>query len=138
MSVNTGEILPIVTSTPWVPTEQGRKDTQVIPVVSKVEGGTTKKVGEDKNKDKSEQKDSPLQSRDQEFQTHIAEKVQEFLDEATNVQLKFKVDSGFGETRVQVLDKKSGEVIRQIPPESLLEVHSKLEELRGILFDSKA
>jgi len=138
MSVNTGEILPIVTSTPWVPTEQGRKDTQVIPVVSKVEGGTTKKVGEEKNKNKSEQQDSPLQSRDEEFQTRIAEKVQEFLDEATNVQLKFKVDSGFGETRVQVLDKKSGEVIRQIPPESLLEVHSKLEELRGILFDSKA
>ncbi|MEN6439353.1 MAG: flagellar protein FlaG [Syntrophobacter sp.] len=136
MSVNTGEILPIVTSSPWAPTEQSRKDTPVIPVVSRVEGGATKKVGEDKNK--SEQRESPVQSRDQASQEHMAAKVQEFLDEATNVQLKFKVNSDAGETVVQVLDKDSGEVIRQIPPESLFEVHSKLEELRGVLFDGKA
>lgn len=136
MSVNTGEILPIVTSNSWVQPDQGRKETQAIPAVGKVEGGTTSKIGEGKEK-REQQQGSPLYSREHQFHEHVVEKVQEFLDEATNVQLKFTVESGFGEATVQVLDKESGEVIRQIPPESLRDVEGKLDELRGLLFDDK-
>ncbi len=36
---------------------------------------------------------------------------------------------------VKILDKKSGEVVRQFPPEEILALHQRMEELRGVLFD---
>lgn len=36
---------------------------------------------------------------------------------------------------VSVVDSETQEVIRQIPPEALLEARRQLEELRGLLFD---
>jgi flagellar protein FlaG len=36
---------------------------------------------------------------------------------------------------VQIRDSESGELIRQIPPEHLLEASRRLNELRGLLFD---
>lgn len=39
---------------------------------------------------------------------------------------------------VQVLDSESGEVLRQIPPETLLEANRQLSALRGLLFDDRS
>ena len=38
---------------------------------------------------------------------------------------------------VKIADKKSGEIMREIPPEALLKFARHLEELKGILFDEK-
>ena len=39
---------------------------------------------------------------------------------------------------VQILDRESGELIRQIPPDDLLEANRRLNELRGLLFDDRS
>lgn len=39
---------------------------------------------------------------------------------------------------VQILDSDSGEVLRQIPPETLLEANRQLSNLRGLLFDDRS
>ncbi|OIQ02531.1 MAG: hypothetical protein AUK55_00645 [Syntrophobacteraceae bacterium CG2_30_61_12] len=67
----------------------------------------------------------------------LVDEVQSYLDNL-NIQLHFQLDDRTGESVVQVLDPDSGDVIRQIPPEELLEIRGKLEELRGILFDRRA
>jgi flagellar protein FlaG len=38
---------------------------------------------------------------------------------------------------VSVVDSETQEVIRQIPPEALLEARRQLDELRGLLFDDR-
>ena len=38
---------------------------------------------------------------------------------------------------VKIADKKSGEIMREIPPEALLKFARHLEELKGILFDER-
>ena len=38
---------------------------------------------------------------------------------------------------VKIADKKSGEIMREIPPEALLKFARHLEELKGILFDDE-
>ena len=44
--------------------------------------------------------------------------LQRFLDNAlAGTQLRFRVESDIGRVVVQVLDSKSGEVLRQIPPD---------------------
>jgi flagellar protein FlaG len=39
---------------------------------------------------------------------------------------------------IEVTDRKSGELIRQIPSEEVMELRARLDELVGILFDQKA
>ncbi len=66
----------------------------------------------------------------------VVEDVQQYLQEH-NIQLSFQVHEKTGDLVVRVLDKDSGEVIRQIPPEEILKLREKLEELTGVLLNGK-
>lgn len=69
--------------------------------------------------------------------------LKEVLDVARNhfqvldVGLDFSVHGDTGRIQVSVTDKQTGEVIREIPPEGVLNLMAKLEEMMGILFDQK-
>lgn len=63
--------------------------------------------------------------------------VQDRMDQmGTNLQ--FAMDKVAEDIVVKVTDKKSGELIRQIPSEDVVKLRKKLEELSGLLFDEKA
>ncbi|SMC19466.1 flagellar protein FlaG [Desulfacinum hydrothermale DSM 13146] len=63
--------------------------------------------------------------------------VQNYLQDL-NIKLSFELHEETGDMVVSVVNKETGEVIRQIPPEELLELREKLEELTGVLFNGKA
>lgn len=65
----------------------------------------------------------------------LAGQMQEFIG-SFNRNLQFKVDEDSGRNVVTVLDD-SGEVIRQIPSEELLDVITRLAEASGGLIDIK-
>lgn len=67
----------------------------------------------------------------------MAEQMDEFVGSFTH-ELKFRVDEDSGRNVVTVVDKKSGDTIRQIPTEELLEVVARLAEASGGLIDVKA
>lgn len=67
----------------------------------------------------------------------LVEEVQDYLDNL-NIQLSFKIHEKTGDMVVQVLNRETGELIRQLPPEELLDLKDKLSELRGVLFHQKA
>ncbi|MCG5536379.1 flagellar protein FlaG [Ectothiorhodospira mobilis] len=52
--------------------------------------------------------------------------------------LQFTVDEDTGRTVVKVFDARSEELIRQLPPEEILEVAAYMDELRGLLVQDKA
>jgi len=52
--------------------------------------------------------------------------------------LHIKVDDQSEKVVIQVISKSSGKVIRQIPPEEMLKIASKIEEMMGVLFDKSA
>lgn len=54
-----------------------------------------------------------------------------------NVALEFSIHKKTGETVVKVIDKDTGKLIRQIPPQEMLDLADKLEDMMGILFDKK-
>jgi len=70
--------------------------------------------------------------------------LQEALDEVQGrldmmgTNLQFAMDKVAEDIVVKVTDKKSGELIRQIPSEDVIKLRKKLEELTGLLFDEKA
>ncbi len=66
----------------------------------------------------------------------VVEDVQQYLQQH-NIRLSFELHDKTGDLVVRVLDKDSGEVIRQIPPEEMLKLREKLEELTGVLLNGK-
>jgi flagellar protein FlaG len=55
-----------------------------------------------------------------------------------NIALDFSIDPTTGDRVVRILDKKTGEVIRQVPPEEVLRVMAALRSLKGLLLSTKS
>ncbi len=53
-------------------------------------------------------------------------------------QLKFRVHEGTGRIWVQVIDTRTQEVVKEIPPERYLDLVARIWELVGILVDERA
>ena len=125
------EIQPIVTES-WVRSEQGSADAQKtiqpVPENTKSSGG---RIGAKSGSlhaaasDNSGEKDLDVES--------LLADVQDYVSEM-NIGLDFRVDPESDDLVVQVLNRDTGEVIRQIPSDALLELRQKLEDLQGVLF----
>jgi len=86
-----------------------------------------------KSNAKSEKKTS---QSDPAVTERVVEALQKYLN-SMNVNLQFKVDKGTGTVVVTVVNVDTGEVIRQIPPEQMLDAIAKLDELVGTLLDTR-
>lgn len=69
----------------------------------------------------------------------VKETVQEVNDILHNMNrnLSFTVDEQLGQSVILVKDSESDEVIRQIPSEELVVLRKKMDDVVGILFDTK-
>ena len=63
----------------------------------------------------------------------LSAEVQSLLDDL-DIRLSFRFAEKPRELVLQVVDRESGEIIRQVPPEDVLKLREKLAELRGVLF----
>ena len=50
-------------------------------------------------------------------------------------ELNFSVDEVSKRIMVSVTDRRTGEVIRQVPSEAILKVAHNIEALKGVIFD---
>ncbi|MCK4656397.1 MAG: flagellar protein FlaG [candidate division Zixibacteria bacterium] len=57
--------------------------------------------------------------------------------EQRRISLNYSIDDDSDCLVVQVIESDSGKVIRQIPPEEILVLRQRLEELTGIIFDTQ-
>lgn len=55
-----------------------------------------------------------------------------------NISLQFRVDEDIDRIVVSVFDKETEEVIRQVPPEALLQLSKSLDQMVGLLFNETA
>ncbi|RZB34882.1 MAG: flagellar protein FlaG [Desulfobacteraceae bacterium Eth-SRB1] len=92
----------------------------------------TNRKYEEKPLEKAVADDNPLNKREIK---HLVEEVQNCLDKI-NINLKF---STYGEdnerTSVTVTEKKTGKMIREIPPAELQQLYLKMDELVGMFFN---
>ena len=54
-----------------------------------------------------------------------------------NTHLKFQIHEKTKEVLVKIIDDESGEVVKEIPPEKMLDMVAKLWEIAGIIVDEK-
>ena len=86
------------------------------------------------NQYKKNNQEVTAQPLEREQLEQMAQQLQDFMGEM-NRSLQFKVDEDSGRDVIKVLDKNSGEVIKQYPSEEVLSLVSKLSESAGILID---
>ncbi len=70
----------------------------------------------------------------------VSQAVQNLNDRVQNVQrnLEFTIDELSGNTVISVIDSETEEVIRQIPPETVLNAAKNLQRLEGLLISAEA
>lgn len=73
-------------------------------------------------------------------EAELSRAVSHLQDYVQNIQrdLQFSVDEDSGTTVIKVIDPETEEVIRQIPPEEVMTLSQRLEELAGVLIKAKA
>ena len=68
--------------------------------------------------------------------SETVEEMNSFLQEMKR-NLSFSVDEDLGQNVITVKDTENDEVIRQIPSEDLMVLRKKMDDVAGILFDTK-
>jgi flagellar protein FlaG len=67
----------------------------------------------------------------------VARVIEDYANDVHNVGLKFQVHEDTGQFVIRVIDVNTNEVVREVPPENLLDLAAKMEEMMGMLYDEK-
>lgn len=78
------------------------------------------------------------QPASQEQLQRAMESVKEIVEAKAPNSLSFSIDDASGKTIVKVSDAQTGEMIRQIPSEELLDIARSLDKLQGMLLRQEA
>lgn len=73
----------------------------------------------------------------QQVTEQMLEELEQDIETMHNVGLKFSKHTDTGRTMIKVLNKETGEIIREIPSENVLDLAAKIEEMIGIMFDKE-
>ncbi len=98
------------------------------------EQGSQNQLNNQYTQQSSEDNSSQNQQLEREQLEKVAQQLQEFMGEMSR-SLQFQVDEDSGRDVIKILDKTSGDVIKQYPSEEVLSLVSKLSESAGILID---
>jgi uncharacterized FlaG/YvyC family protein len=79
-----------------------------------------------------------IEGRDYQRETPDASHRASSVGTNRDVRFHMKIHNDTGHLILEMRDNDTGEVIRQIPLEALLETGQRLEDLRGILVDEQA
>ncbi len=80
---------------------------------------------------------SPAEASEGDVSERDLQKISDVL-QPFQIALKFSRDEETGAIVVRVIDERSGEMLRQIPPEALLRLSAALGKLQGQIFDRSA
>ena len=58
--------------------------------------------------------------------------------ETDNVRVEYDIHPQFKDIMIKIVDKKTGDVITEVPPKKILDMVAKMCELAGVIFDKKA
>jgi flagellar protein FlaG len=64
----------------------------------------------------------------------VAGEIERILD-GLNKSIHFEVSNETNDVVIQVVDRRTGKIIRQIPPDELLNLRRRFQEVCGVLFD---
>ena len=79
-----------------------------------------------------------IESLDIQSTQEVTETIQGYIDRM-DISLKFSTyGNSHNKISVTVIEKKSGKVVREIPPEEVQRLQTRMEEVIGLIFNGKA
>jgi len=81
---------------------------------------------------------APQQQPSKEQVQKAVESMKQMIETAAPNSLQFSIDDDTGKTIVRISDAQTGEMIRQIPSEELLEIARSLDRMQGMLLRQEA
>lgn len=107
-----------------------------LPETQKMEGAArvAQSSGQPDNAQAEAQPSAPVSRDDLESAIESLNRAVSLL----NHRLNFSIDESTGRLMTKVIDNKTNEIIREIPPERVLTFVRKFEEFLGLLIDEKA
>jgi flagellar protein FlaG len=81
------------------------------------------------------EQERPLQNAG-EF-SDLVRDINTLVNQVASTKISFDVDDDTGRAIVRVLNKETGEVIRQVPPEELLTLVARMQQLSGLIFNQE-
>ena len=102
-----------------------------------VQAGIPADAGMVRNEKGGQEVQMPFQAPDSEQIKELAADVQKNLKIIHNVDLQFSVHEASGQIKVVVKDEASGKVIREIPPDEVLNLAAKFDEMVGLILDKQ-
>jgi flagellar protein FlaG len=109
----------------------------VTPVAARVLAGNTRSGGV--RADVEDIVASPAPAREPESREMIERAVEEANSNLSqlNEKLGFRVHEGTGQIVVQIVDRHSGEVVRESPPKEFLDLAARMKEMVGFFLDER-
>lgn len=141
MDARITEIRPLVADG-WARHEQMGNQSQEARQIKPVPKGEGSGLGRLRQEHKQPQdlRESREKEKKEPIERDVLEEMVQDVDHYLadmRVNLNFRLHDDTGDMVLQVVSAETGEVIRQLPPDEILELRAKLEDLRGLLFESK-
>ena len=89
-----------------------------------------------KSQEVDSEKPAPEEEVDREGLAELANDLTTQL--SGNLRIKFLTDENTGKDYFQLIDKETGEVIRQYPPDEMLRMAEKFQDVSSLIFSSQA
>ncbi len=80
----------------------------------------------------------PQQQAKPEQVQKAVEAMKQLIESKAPNSLSFAIDDSTGKTVIRISDAQTGEMIRQIPSEEMLEIARSLDKLQGLLLQQQA
>lgn len=89
-----------------------------------------------RSSEESKAKAAQVDEKVQEKIRRIAQAMDEYV-RSSQTSLRIQVHPGTGDFMVKVISEEDGRTIREIPPEEILNLAARMEEMMGLLYDEK-
>ena len=93
-------------------------------------GVSVKEVGSGESK-----KSTPANSQQSADVSGVVADINQIVSQVLTTKISFDIDEATGQSIILVVNRETGDIIRQLPTEELLILVSKMEQLRGLIFD---
>lgn len=109
--------------------------------INSSEDGTISEITKDtrnvKNVNDSDEKDADERNQRQPSKETVQQAISDINKKLNNTECVFGVHEKTNRITIQIIDKESKKVIKEVPPEKTLDMIAKVWELAGILVDEK-
>ncbi|PKL75514.1 MAG: hypothetical protein CVV27_14985 [Candidatus Melainabacteria bacterium HGW-Melainabacteria-1] len=107
---------------------------QMAPIATQAEGSITPEAVREAAPPQQEEQDAPLTQEEQQNLESSIEQLDDLL-KPLSIGLNVQRIESLSRFYVELLDRETGEVIREIPGRKIIELQENLRAMQGLLFD---